>query len=281
MSAATAILTDTYLLPRTERERRRLQIQAQVLEPMTEALLVRAVIAPGMRVLDIGCGVGDVSLIAARLVGSTGTVVGVDIDEAALATARERARQHGFDQVSFQLSDICEDAIAGSFDAVIGRHILIHMENPAQVLARAAGMLRPGGVAAFHEYDGTIDPPVMGEPDLFTRTSAMGRNFVRRMAKTPDMGSKLPKLLAAAGLEASEARTEFAVDDPGNSLTCEWLAESIRSVAPHLEKLGLATAEELDVDTLAERLRQERDRTGVRHKSFAIVGAFGRKPTAS
>jgi cyclopropane fatty-acyl-phospholipid synthase-like methyltransferase len=76
-----------------DRERRRLAIQASILNPFTEQLLRRAGVASGMRVLDLGCGVGDVSMIAARLVGRYGRVTAVDTDESALATAWQRAQQ--------------------------------------------------------------------------------------------------------------------------------------------------------------------------------------------
>jgi ubiquinone/menaquinone biosynthesis C-methylase UbiE len=52
-----------------------------MLRPITERLLRSAGIEPGMRVLDIGCGAGDVSMLAAELVGSTGSVVGIDRNE--------------------------------------------------------------------------------------------------------------------------------------------------------------------------------------------------------
>lgn len=74
-----------------DRERRRLALQGSILNPVTEQLLRRAGLASGMSVLDFGCGVGDVSMIAARLVGSGGRVTGLDLDEPALAIARERA----------------------------------------------------------------------------------------------------------------------------------------------------------------------------------------------
>ena len=62
---------------------------------LTEDVLVRAGIGPGMRVLDVGCGVGDVSLIAGRLVGPTGSVLGVDRSSEALEAAARRTGQAG------------------------------------------------------------------------------------------------------------------------------------------------------------------------------------------
>src|SRR5215831_15449448 len=63
-----------YVLGHSQREIRRLTTQAALLRPITERLLQNAKLAPGMRVLDLGCGAGDVSMLAAEFVGSTGSV---------------------------------------------------------------------------------------------------------------------------------------------------------------------------------------------------------------
>lgn len=72
---------------------------------MTERLLRDAGIGAGMRVLDLGCGVGDVSFMIARLVGETGRVVGLDSDARALDTARQRASEGELSNTDFALGD--------------------------------------------------------------------------------------------------------------------------------------------------------------------------------
>ena len=82
-----------YALGHSEEERRRLTEQDEFLGGMTSGLFSEAGVGPGMRVLDVGCGVGDGSLLAASsLVGPEGEVVGVDADPLALANAAERVR---------------------------------------------------------------------------------------------------------------------------------------------------------------------------------------------
>src|SRR5215813_13986590 len=80
-----------YVMGHDERERRRLALQASILNPFTEHLLRRAGLSAGMHVLDIGCGVGDVSLLAARIVGRSGRVTALDVDARALDTLKQRA----------------------------------------------------------------------------------------------------------------------------------------------------------------------------------------------
>lgn len=95
-----------YVLGHTDHERRRLALQASVLNPLTDNFLRRAGISAGMRVLELGCGIGEVSLMAARLVGPQGHVHCIDIDGDALEIARGRCRSAGHDHVAFEQVDV-------------------------------------------------------------------------------------------------------------------------------------------------------------------------------
>src|SRR5262245_63587399 len=76
----------------SEHERQRLMRQADVLSEATERLFRKSGIGLGMRVLDVGSGAGDVALLARRLVGETGEVIGTDRDETQVAFASRRAQ---------------------------------------------------------------------------------------------------------------------------------------------------------------------------------------------
>ena len=81
-----------YALGQTAAETARLQRQAAFLQPFTERLFRDAGIGPGMKVLDLGSGAGDVAVLAARLVGSEGEVVGIDTNPSILESARASPR---------------------------------------------------------------------------------------------------------------------------------------------------------------------------------------------
>src|SRR5688572_5393529 len=91
-----------YVLGHSKQELIRLERQARIFAEATEDVLHRAGIRDGMTVLDVGCGVGDVSLAAARMVGPKGRVIGIDRAEEALQTARARAEAAGISWVSFE-----------------------------------------------------------------------------------------------------------------------------------------------------------------------------------
>lgn len=122
---------DTYALGRTQEETRRLRLQAQVLNPFTRRLFEQAGITAGMKVLDVGSGTGDVALLLANMIGPGGTVVGVESNPTILNTARARVDEAGLSNVAFLVGDIESMQFDASFDAIVGRFVLIHLPSPA------------------------------------------------------------------------------------------------------------------------------------------------------
>ena len=135
----------TYALGHSSAEIQRLKSQAAMLRPITERLLRSAGIDAGVRVLDLGCGAGDVSMLAAELVGPAGFVVGIDRNQEVLNVARERAREAGLRQISFVRASAEEFSVDEPFDLVIGRYILVHQQEPVALLCKAARLVRPWG----------------------------------------------------------------------------------------------------------------------------------------
>ena len=118
-----------------------------------EEILLSAGISPGMRVLDVGCGAGDVTFLVSEMVGSGGQVVGADRAPAALAAAERRAAAHPIQNVSFREGDPAALSFERPFDAVIGRYVLMFQADPVAMLRGVARHLRPGGTIVFHEPD--------------------------------------------------------------------------------------------------------------------------------
>lgn len=267
-----------YLMGHTSHERRRLALQASVLNPLTHGFLQRAGISAGMRVLDLGCGVGDVSLLVASLVGPHGSVTGLDIDPHSLEIAAARAREEGYDHLSFE-----EGAIAGHrperlYDAVVGRHILIHAPDALDMIRHASLLALSGGILAFQEYDLSRFLPSYPELPLARRMQQLMTDLFIRATPHADIGLRLFWLLQEAGLSMPSARAECVIDGGADSPLHEWFAETVRSLLPRLEALGLATAADLDIDTLAFRLQQEAAASRAGIVGPTVVGAFARKP---
>ena len=275
----TESATARYAMGYDDRERRRLQLQASIINPVTEQLLRRAGLGVGMRVLDVGSGVGDVAMLAARIVGTAGSVTACDLDEKALAVLRERAVSEGLANISTLAGDLHALALPHDIDAVTGRHILIHLPDPLAIVRLVAGLVKPGGVVVFQEYDFSVMHAGFPPTPLRDRTFEVFRDFFA-MARHGNMGTRLPVLFAAAGLTDIDARAEYPVG-PGvaESPYYEWFAESLRSILARAVAAGVPGARDVEIDTLEARLRAEGVASGAVAPAPTMVGAVGRRST--
>lgn len=108
----------------------------------------------GQRVLDLGSGVGDVAMLAAGLVGSSGSVIGIERDARAINRARSRAAEAGLANVVFVQSDIDAYAPHTTFDAVVGRYVLQFLPDPVATLRSVTKHVRPAASSRFKKDPG-------------------------------------------------------------------------------------------------------------------------------
>jgi ubiquinone/menaquinone biosynthesis C-methylase UbiE len=142
---------NSYMLGHSDKELARLSEQARIVGPITKRVFLEAGLVPGMRVLDIGSGAGDVSFLVADLVGDNGTVVGVDRSSLAVVAATTRAIANGRHNVSFHEGDPAEMTFDEPFDAITGRYVLVFQKNYSEMLKNLSKHVRPGGLIVFHE----------------------------------------------------------------------------------------------------------------------------------
>jgi SAM-dependent methyltransferase len=245
-----------YQLGSDEDELARLDLQGRALAPATRALLAAAGIRPGMRVLDLGCGAGDVAFVAAELVGTDGSVMGVDRSPQAVARARLRAGQQGLAQVRFAEGDIHDPAPGGPFDAIVGRLVLMYVPDPAVVLRRQAMVLRAGGLVVPIEFDLATARALPATPLVSQAVSWLAGAFAKGGIQ-PSLGPRLWSELREAGLRPRGmigVQPHFGPDNPDGAAL---LAGIIRTAAPLIQRTGVATAEEIGAETFTERLREE------------------------
>jgi SAM-dependent methyltransferase len=269
----------------SEDEHARLLRQADWYAPYTRRLFAAAGIKPGMRVLDVGCGPGDVSFLAAELVGPQGSVVGIERDEAAVANASQRALDRGTENVDFLVGDFREvEPAGGPFDALVGRLVLMYQADPAAAVASAARHLRAGGIVAFAEMclsHGGIDPghTLMCWPrtPVWRQLSTWVNSMHERLGTKSDMGYRLPETFAAAGLAPCmhlDGELVLAVGDEAVAR----IVDLARSFLPMIVQTGAATEAEVSIDTLAQRLRADTGPAGPVVSWPPVVGGFTTTP---
>ena len=259
----------SYILGHSDRELDRLNKQAHLIDPITRRFLCAAGIVPGMRVLDVGSGAGDVAFLAAELVGARGEVVGTDRSPAALATARQRADARSLHNVVFREGDAAEMRFDRPFDAVIGRYVLMFQRDPTAVLRGLAAHARPGSVIFFHEPD--LDGARSFPPaPTYDRCSQWIRETLRLSGAETRMGTKLFSTFIAAGLPAPSMQLETLVAGVANNADpLHLVADLAGTLGNAMERLGVATAAEVGLETLAERMISEATASG-----SVILGRF-------
>ncbi len=214
-----------YVLQDDERERRRLLLQAAILNPLTERLLRNCGISRGMRILDLGCGAGDVSMIAAALTGPDGEVVGIDLSAGSLELAQERASDAILHNVRFVCGDLMEYQPARPFDAVIGRHVLRHLADAPGTIRRLRSFLARGGIAAFQEYDFSSWRTGYPEPPLAAALAGSMVDLFRRATPCADIGMRLYHLMREAGFRDVRSAGECVMDGGPESLFYGFLSQ--------------------------------------------------------
>jgi len=266
-----------YVLGHSSRELDRLSFQATVFAPYTRQVLTEAGLTAGMRVLDVGSGSGDVSFLAAELVGESGFVLGVDRSPAAVERARTRALQRNLRNVAFEVGDPASMHFDRPFDAIIGRFVLMYQNDPAASLRNMMRYVRPAGLVAFQELDSTACRSWPAVPSFDTAARWLAE-ALRGSGARPDFGLEMHSLFLDCGLPAPRMRMDTLVSGEGDSPVYKLLVEALHSLAPTLEKLNIASSRQVKMDGLADRMRQEViEKRGV-VMSYGLIGAWSRKP---
>jgi ubiquinone/menaquinone biosynthesis C-methylase UbiE len=252
-------MAEGYMLGHSPAESRRLVEQAQLLAPITKRFLLEAGIRPGMRVLDVGSGMGDVALLVAEIVGSEGEVIGVDTSAVAMEAASARFVSFSRTKISFATGDPAMLTFDHPFDAIVGRYVLLFQRDPALMLRALEAKLVPGGVIAFHELDwqgARSFPPA----PTFDQCCGWAAEALRLGGADPHVGPKLYSAFVRAGFPPPTMRVEAIAGGPGDPSGA--VRRFFTTVFPEafvhtLNQHRIATSMEIDFDTLPDRLYAE------------------------
>lgn len=258
----------------SESEYKRLVRQGVRYEEETRATFQKAGIGHRMRVLDVGCGVGEVSRIVADLLGPDGNVVAIDADPSALAFARDHVPSSN---VEFRCSTIEDFSDANSFDAVVGRFILMHLKDPVAGLRKLSSHVRSDGIVCFVEPWHGI---AMSHPrvEAFHAFMEGGFQALRAAGAHLEMGARLYADFIEAGLPAPQLHSKAALTAGDDREFFDLLLESARSGIHASVPEAQRDAVLAQVEGIGKAMREEAASKRATILLMINVGAWSRKP---
>jgi SAM-dependent methyltransferase len=215
-----------YIFSHSELEVQRLLLQSAIIRPITIRLLREAGLSAGMRVLDLGCGTGDVAMLAADLVGRNEFVEGS-----------------------------VDDTGKRSFDLVVGRYILVHQPDPASLIRFAASHVRPGGVVAFHEVQCFGDVQSLPRVPIWHEVWGWIVAGCASGMAHPDAGARLIEHFNTAGLDLPTMFSEVPCGGGPASPLYGWMTRTLQGLLPRLESDGSIDTAKVGVSSLEDRIR--------------------------
>jgi 2-polyprenyl-3-methyl-5-hydroxy-6-metoxy-1,4-benzoquinol methylase len=278
-NAMTSRSISDYALGYTNAEHERLIRQAMRIAPITERLFREAGIGPGHRVLDLGSGMGDVAMLAARMVGPSGQVVGIERDASSIARAKARVASTGLRNVNFTQTDVNQIVDDKPFDAAVGRFILMFLPDPVSVLRSVTRLVRPGGVLAFQEPSWIPLLALSAGLSLWSRVLCSIHETLLRCGANPEMGLALYRLFQEVGLPAPSMHLDIPLGSDVDFTRV--ISDLFCSVRPLAQRHNVSLEELGDFDTLPDRIRAEIAAANTVVSIVPLVGAWSRKPPDS
>lgn len=210
-------MSDDYLLGHSEREWSRLAEQHALWGPGLLDRISDSGVGPGTRVLEVGCGSGELLAELVRLVTPTGVAAGFERDPAAASRAARIA--------DVTVGDLANDGLGGPWDAIVARWVLSFVPDVPGALASIRAALRPGGTLVIQDYDHDGIGVWPRHPAIDVVIEAY-REAYRRRGGDLWVGAHLPRMLVEAGFTMSGLHPEVVdgllTDAQRSALSAAW-----------------------------------------------------------
>ncbi len=241
-------------------------------ELVTISLIKELQVSKGMKVLDVGCGRGDLSNRLLEIVGSTGSVIGVDIDKLNIEHAQENAKKEKKRNLKFICADIDSSMqFQEQFDVIFGRRVLVYLKDPKQTISDLTKFLRTNGKIGFQEHDSSATSKSSTPMPLHDKVNNWVWETIIKEGGTKTIGGQLWNIFDHADLTIQDIRSEQVIQTPKSPLP---IAQLIKIMENRITSNGIATKEEIGIDTLEEKLTEERMEANtiyIREAVFRII----------
>lgn len=239
-------MENNYIISGGAEGKTRLATLSEVLADETRSLIEAQGLASGKSFLDVGCGGGFVSEMAASIVGGTGRVTGIDFDESIIALNKQSAHSRLTTNVDYQSLSANNMTFNGLFDFVYARFLLSHLHNPLSVLQKMKDAAVPGGKIIVEDvhFDGHFCYPHCA---AFDRYVTDYKEAARLKGANANLGPSLPSLFRQCGLINVGFDTVQPVSDSGPAKQMAIL--TLGRISASLLELEIETEENLSAIT--------------------------------
>lgn len=230
-----------YVLGTHDAELMRLGLQHRLWSEYTFSCWRRCGIRTGSVVLDVGSGPGYTSFDLVPLVGPSGRVIAIDESDRFIEYVRARAAALGVDNIETGVQDVQDLRIpSGTVNVAYARWVLCFVPKPEAVVAGVARALKPGGVFAVQDYINWAGLSLSPRSEAFLRVMpSVGKSWSMH-GGDPQVGQRLPAMMAAAGLVVEDVRPLQRIARPGDPLW-DWPTTFFANFIPMLVERGLVT----------------------------------------
>jgi ubiquinone/menaquinone biosynthesis C-methylase UbiE len=266
---------DQYLLGYRQAEQDRLERQALELAGDSTWLFEQIGLSPGQSVVEVGCGPWGCLSLLAEAVSPTGTVIGVERSNDAVARAQKAVATQGLANVEVRCGDGRDTGLPrDAFDLVTSRLVLVNVPQPEELVAEAIAMAKPGGTVAYHEAMwplNTFDPPLAS----WDRLNEIFQTYADLNGIDLFIGRRVARMLREHGLVdvKSNAIIHLYPADHGRRMLASDFVENLSD-----KFLEQALVESEELDRLKADLRSHLEDPDTFVISCLFIQAWGRKP---
>jgi ubiquinone/menaquinone biosynthesis C-methylase UbiE len=238
-----------YVLGTDEAEYQRLGFQHQLWSDLAHRAWMHAGIAPGLTVLDVGCGPGFAAMDLAAIVGVTGRVIAVDESAGFVDRLRAEASARHAASIEAHVCDVQSleslPIVPGTVDLAYARWVLCFVADPAAVVRGVARLLKPGGRFCVNDYFNYETMTIAPRSAAFSRgIAAVGKSW-RNRGGDPDIVGRLPRLAADAGMRVLRLDVEQRLARPHDSMW-QWPESFWKNYIPRLVQSNDLSQREAD-----------------------------------
>jgi 2-polyprenyl-3-methyl-5-hydroxy-6-metoxy-1,4-benzoquinol methylase len=219
----------------------RLALQHRVFSGGTETLLKMSGFQSKMRILVVGCGCGDETIMIAQKMGSEGEIVAIDVNAEQIEQAMKSAESMGLqDKVKYLNKSVYDlNDEDGNYDLILCRFVIAHLADPKNAVMILRDRLRPSGILAAQEPIVSTCSSQPHSPAL-ERYIGLMMEFGKVSNRDFDMAKQIPSLFQSCGLNIQSQEWQPRVFGPDKRM----VTMSAVECAPALEKAGLISQSE-------------------------------------